>query len=461
MWDPEWIRAKAYKYCAGILLTASIRGQDFILNLINIYAPYKNRLAYWERIFQSRILEVKSLLMAGDFNLALGSAECWGNCRSPGNMAGRFRRELLNRDVVDVVPENMCPTWDNSRIGQAYIAKRIDRVIMHVSIYAKMGTPVLSIGSDHISDHRPIFLKWREKVRRLGYPFKFNRVHLTDPSFNDKISNKWKSLHEDEMAPFMPFRIKMDRLRIVTMEWQRLKRRLDKQELENARRELDSLCQSADPNSLSFDQKILIRNLEKKKQQILQRKEATWRLKSRAIWLKEGDRNTSFFHRFANARRERNTIWSIKDDLGNILSSQEEITREAVSFFHSHFKRREVLFEDVMWGIEMVPEMLDDAANEEFIKPISKEELLSAIKSIKKDKSLGPDGWPIEFFSHFFDLIKMDLLRMLEATRMSGSIHPEISSTFIALIPKKIRVETFHNHKNQQEIMNSDLAEED
>jgi ribonuclease HI len=117
---------------------------------------------------------------------------------------------------------------------------------MHVSIIGNMGMPVLSIGSEHTSDHRPILLKWRENVIRLGYPFKFNRIHLADPSFNELISSKWNSIHESEMAPYMPFRVKMDSLRVVTKEWQNHKRSLDKHELEITRRELESLSLSAD-----------------------------------------------------------------------------------------------------------------------------------------------------------------------------------------------------------------------
>ena len=40
--------------------------------------------------------------------------------------------------------------------------------------------------------------------------------------------------------------------------------------------------------------------------------EMSWRQKSREIWLKNEDRNTSFFHRMANAHRRRNQMARIK-----------------------------------------------------------------------------------------------------------------------------------------------------
>ena len=79
--------------------------------------------------------------------------------------------------------------------------------------------------------------------------------------------------------------------------------------------------------------------------------------------------------------------------------------------------------------------------------PITEEELLETMKSFKKDKCPGPDCWTIEFFIHFFDLIKHDLLRMVKGSRISGSIHQITSSTQIALIPKKMEAEYFQDFR--------------
>jgi hypothetical protein len=41
--------------------------------------------------------------------------------------------------------------------------------------------------------------------------------------------------------------------------------------------------------------------------------EETWILKSRALWLENGDENTKLFHAYSKGRKEANTIWSLKD----------------------------------------------------------------------------------------------------------------------------------------------------
>ncbi|XP_074271391.1 uncharacterized protein LOC141595328 [Silene latifolia] len=48
----------------------------------------------------------------------------------------------------------------------------------------------------------------------------------------------------------------------------------------------------------------------------LKQEELFWRQRSRSIWLREGDRNTKFFHRKATQRREKNMILKLIDDEG-------------------------------------------------------------------------------------------------------------------------------------------------
>jgi len=80
--------------------------------------------------------------------------------------------------------------------------------------------------------------------------------------------------------------------------------------------------------------------------------------------------------------------------------------------------------------------MVNDIEYLDLFRLVSINELKEVLFSFKKDKSPGPDGWTVEFFTVFFDLVSKDLLEMVEETRNLGKIIMGINSTFIALIPK-------------------------
>ena len=54
--------------------------------------------------------------------------------------------------------------------------------------------------------------------------------------------------------------------------------------------------------------------------------ETHWRRLSRELWLKEGDKNTGFFHRMANAHRRNNSLDRIK--INRVWLAEEHEVRE-------------------------------------------------------------------------------------------------------------------------------------
>ena len=66
---------------------------------------------------------------------------------------------------------------------------------------------------------------------------------------------------------------------------------------------------------------------------------------------------------------------------------------------------------------------------------ISMEELKEAIFSSKLDKVNGSDGLPVEFYRHFFDKIKVDLLKVMNKVARVG-LHTTAKQGIISLIEK-------------------------
>jgi len=80
--------------------------------------------------------------------------------------------------------------------------------------------------------------------------------------------------------------------------------------------------------------------------------------------------------------------------------------------------------------------LINEEEGRDIYKLVSLKELKSVLTMFKKDKSPGSDGWTVEFFIHFFDLVSEELLEMVENARSNGHIAGSINSTFLALIPK-------------------------
>lgn len=72
---------------------------------------------------------------------------------------------------------------------------------------------------------------------------------------------------------------------------------------------------------------------QKELEDLLEKDQIWWAQRSRASWLKRGDRNTKFFHQKASQRRKRNWIHQIKNDAGEVFFEEEKIARVMTEFF--------------------------------------------------------------------------------------------------------------------------------
>ena len=66
--------------------------------------------------------------------------------------------------------------------------------------------------------------------------------------------------------------------------------------------------------SLSLEETELKKEAKESYKKWVLLEESHWRQLSREVWLKEGDKNTGFFHRMANAHRNNNTLDKVKID---------------------------------------------------------------------------------------------------------------------------------------------------
>ncbi|RVW88828.1 hypothetical protein CK203_034743 [Vitis vinifera] len=121
--------------------------------------------------------------------------------------------------------------------------------------------------------------------------------------------------------------------------------------------------------------------------------ESHWRQLLREKWLKEGDKNTGFFHRMANAHRNNNSLDRVKIDGVWLLEEQE--VREGIANAYQ----------------QMLSENL----------------------------GLWPDGFTMAFWQSCWDFVKGEILEMFKEFHEQSSFLESLNNTFLVPIPKKGR----------------------
>jgi FixJ family two-component response regulator len=93
--------------------------------------------------------------------------------------------------------------------------------------------------------------------------------------------------------------------------------------------ELDMIAQR---RSLAADEHLKQDEYSRNLERDLYLEEVSWRQKSRALQLKEGDNNKKFFHRLANLNKRNNSIESLMVD-GNMTKESAIIQDHTVNFY--------------------------------------------------------------------------------------------------------------------------------
>ncbi|PKI46795.1 hypothetical protein CRG98_032792 [Punica granatum] len=148
------------------------------------------------------------------------------------------------------------------------------------------------------------------------------------------------------------------------------------------------------------------------------KKDLIWRQKSRELWLKDGDRNTKFFHLSTVIRRRANQIAAIKDNNGEWSQDHvvfgEYFLRNFQDLFNTSNPAIPEDMEDLIGHIITAPE------NERLIQASDDKEILTALNSIPNLKALGPDGIPYLFYKHYGETVKPLLCSAVKSFFNSG-----------------------------------------
>ena len=220
--------------------------------------------------------------------------------------------------------------------------------------------------------------------------------------FYELVSEIWQKSVTG--SPFFIWEEKLRRLKAALKSWAKiqpspvLERKKAQRELRNHQLLMEDA--TITPELINVEA-----NLQKALYNVLRREEQYWRIKARCLWLKDGDKNTSFFHKHAEARKNYNSIREIHFQ-DQTLNKVEEIKNSAHSFYKDLFTED---LEDPpsldRYPLNVIPTLINEDENRMMIAPITTEEIYQALLGMNPDKAPGPDHFTARFYTACWDII--------------------------------------------------------
>lgn len=179
---------------------------------------------------------------------------------------------------------------------------------------------------------------------------------------------------------------------------------------------------------------MLERDIHKEYNEVLKQEEILWYQKSREKWVKLGDRNTKFFHTQTIVHRQRNKIQGMHIEDGSWCTDTDTLKAVAITFFQSLFSAESHNNVDHL-SVPIVPQ-LNQHVVDALLAQVTLEEVHKAVCSMKSYKAPGPDGFQPIFFKHLWELVKTDLLILVQQAFERGYFETCLSKILIVLHPK-------------------------
>ena len=410
------------------------REDDFKFNLISVYRPAQHE---YKSHFLSEIVRVCSkealpIVIGGDFNIIRRPDEK-NNDNYNDRWLFMFNAVIDSLNLREIEMTGRKFTWANHLQNQTF--EKLDRVLVCTDLEAKYPHTTVYALTREISDHTPLLLSTNNPSSAYQPQFKFELGWLLRDGFCEMVRDVWNSTLVDG-SPIERWQAKSRRLRQYLRGWAKSVSGAYKKEKIAILNKLDELDKKAEITALSEGELDLKHVLNERLAELLREEEIKWYQRAKVKHLLECDANTKYYHLLANGRHRKTRIFQLEDE-NNIITGDAQLKEHITSYYknlfgpstNSHIMLDESQTDDIPQVSQLENEYLTDT--------FSQEEVRAAIFQMEHNKAPGPDGFPLEFYQVFWNLIKDDLMALFTDFHQGNLPLNRLNFGTIILLPKK------------------------
>ncbi|XP_071699385.1 uncharacterized protein [Rutidosis leptorrhynchoides] len=316
----------------------------------------RERKKLWKELeIQCRVTKDHPWVIIGDFNVTRKIEEhSAGGSYSTEDMQD-FNDCLDKVEVDDIGSTGFHYTWTKSLRNPKWgVLKKLDRILINDAFINTFPQAYGIFLPYLISDHSPALLGINKGIKRVKKSFRFMNYTAYKDKFLETVAEDWSK----DVQGFAMFRL-VKKLNGLKSGLKKLNRSNG-----NLHVKVDSLKREL--------------------------KEAQKMLKAKIDWLKDGDKNTKFFHSVLKSRKQKCWVESICDESG-VRFYDEQVTEQCVKHFQEFLGKTDKVIPVEELGDIFTKKIPIDIA-EKMITEVTDEEIKAAIFDIDMNKASSPDG---------------------------------------------------------------------
>ena len=167
---------------------------------------------------------------------------------------------------------------------------------------------------------------------------------------------------------------------------------------------------------------------------LVMKEEKLWHQRSKTHWMKEGDKNSRYFHHRASQRYRRNRIVRLRNSRGVMCMGDDNVASLLEEFYKELFKTSNPCnMEEV---VQHTGRVVTEEMNKVLVEEFTRAEIELALNQMAPLKAPGPDGMPPLFYQHYWPSIGDEVSEAVLDCLNSGKMPSGLNHTFLTLIPK-------------------------